>query len=231
MFKSWIISKQARHLARTVKSLYHRLISFDFDSFHLRYSSPSTEGYLRDPECVWSVLWGIFTAASSYFTFLFLVLLLQPPLYLLISFSSISLSFIISRCPSSPLVHLPCHTKVRVKGQLPGRTTEPVLEGAVMYPHAVFSSYFISPDNSFSTGDGLTFTCSNPAPCASMCVHACNVCVFACVGGYISVSSSPLPAPVTQPCVFALLSSLLSSSLPCLTTFSLCLPSFIDSQS
>lgn len=81
----------------------------------------------------------------------FLQFLLQLP----ISFSSASTHSSFLTAPPFPLssllylVHLPCHTEVRVKGQLPGCATEPVLEGAVMFPSCVLSLSFISPDNTF----------------------------------------------------------------------------------
>lgn len=101
------------------------LISFDFHSFHFSDSSRSTEGYFRDPECVPRVLWRIFTVAFSFFT---LFLFTPPPPS---TCSSPSLpppshsSFLIA--PPLPLssllclVRLPCHTEVRVRGQLPGK--------------------------------------------------------------------------------------------------------------
>lgn len=199
------------------------LISFDFHFFY--FNDPALKDTLK-------------THTLLLYPFLF-VLLLQLALHLLITFSSTSLSFIISCCPSSPpselfyLVHLPHRTKVRVRGQLPGRTTEPVLKGVLMYLPSILSFCFISPDNSFPQEMASLSPTATRSLHIYMCVHDFPACmsVLACVGGCFSVSSSPLPAPFTHPCLFALLSFLVSSSLPCLTFFSLCLSSSIDSQS
>lgn len=146
---------------------------------------------------------GVHACGLLLYLFFFVLLIAPPPLHLVISLSPTPLSFIISRCPSSLaqlsplcLVHLPCRTEVRVKGQLPGRTTEPLVEGLVMYLSSLPYPCFISPDNTFSTGDGLTFTCTNPLParpsvCMSLLPARTNVCI--CVR--LSASSWALTAP------------------------------------
>lgn len=114
------------------------------------------------------------------------------------------LSFLVAlRFALSPLlclIHLPCLTEVRVKGQLPGHTSEPVVEGAVMY--LSLSLCFISPDNSF-----LQESCTlNPPFTATLhiyfYIHFCviegfNVCgcfllllTFVYLPSYVSSSPS-----------------------------------------
>ena len=142
------------------------------------------------------------------------VLLLQLPLHLIIPFSSTCLSFIISCYPlflPSQLCPLcrtsPRCTGVRVRGQLPGRTTEPVLEGEVMYLWPVLSFSFIYV-TTLSHRRWPHVHLQQPALCTY--VHGCFL-----------VSSTPLPAPWSTFCLFARFSFLSSSSLPCLTFLSL----------
>lgn len=171
----------------------------------------------------------------------FLQFLLQLP----ISFSSASTHSSFLTAPPFPLssllylVHLPCHTEVRVKGQLPGCATEPVLEGADMYPSCVLSLSFISPDNTFppETASFLLVVTNS----LHSYVHTNVFCVLyvvwlyisesVCVGWCFFLCSNPLPAPFAHPCLFTLLSFLLSSCLPFVTFFSHCLTSSIDSLS
>lgn len=152
------------------------------------------------------------------------VLLLQLSLHLIIPLSSTCLSFIISCYPLFPPSQLcplcrtsPRCTGVRVRGELPGRTTEPVLEGEVMYLWPVLSFSFILRDNSFSQ----EMASRSPAATCYMCVsmNVLETCLYLTewVGGCFLVSSSPLPAPWSTFC----LSFLSSSSLPCLTFLSL----------
>lgn len=69
----------------------------------------------------------------------------------------------------------------------------------------------------FPTGDGLPFAC-----CSTLCAHtymcvrefsACmHVCLLACERGCFSMSSSSLPAPFAQTCLFAVTLPLLQPS-------------------
>lgn len=136
MITSWIISKQARHLASIVNHLYYMLISFDFHSFHFSDSSRSTEGYFRDPECVPRVLWRIFTVAFSFFTlFLFTpppplpahLLLFHLPLIHHFSLPLLSLSALSSASSVSPAT-LRSGWGVNCLGS----TKEPILGGVVV---------------------------------------------------------------------------------------------------
>lgn len=146
---------------------------------------------MRDPECALRVIWSVFTAA--FYTFYGLLLCpafaapppptftcSSPPL-LHPSHSSFLVAPPLPLCSLLYLVHLPCCTEVRVRGQLPGSTTEPVLEGVVMLLRSVLSFCFISPDNSFPQDTAL----HSPAALCSVheyvCVRMCGwmlLCIF-----------------------------------------------------
>lgn len=201
------------------------LISFELFSFELLQL---LLGYLRDPECP---LKNISCGHLLLYPLLIFPAFPTPPLPAHLTYSpppSHSSFLVAPPFPLSSLlylVHLPCRAEVRVRGQLPGRTTEPVLDGVVMYLCFVLSLCFILPDNSFPQEIAsllLPVTCfMHIYVCVRRfsCMHAC---VFACVYAWVdaSVSSSPLLTPFAQPCLFALLSFLFSISLPCLTFFS-----------
>lgn len=179
MFTSWIISKQARHLACIVNHLYNMLIAFDFHGFHFTDSNGSIKGYMKNPKCVLSVMKNIYCDLLLLYPLLLCPAFATPPppAHLLLFHIPPHSSFRVA--PPLPLssllwlVHLPCRTEVRVRGQLPGCTTEPVLEGVLMYLRSHLILLFYIAWQLFPTGDGLTFTCSNP-----LCAHMCVFCEF-----------------------------------------------------
>lgn len=138
-----------------------------------------TEGHLRNPECVLSVLWGIFTMAFSFFT-PFLFGLFSPSTC---SSSSFHISLIHHfLLPLLYVVHLPAVLRSRWRVSCRSADT-----WVVMYLHSVLSLCFILPDNSFP----LEMASLSPAVTSFlyiqyMCVHEFSACMPVClyVGGY-----------------------------------------------